>query len=147
MDLYPAIDLQEGAAVRLVQGDFGRRTDYGDPLDLAQRYAAAGARWIHVVDLDAARTGEARNRDVVLAIAGAVPVPVQSGGGVRSIDHAQALLGGGVARVVVGTAAWRDPAFLEAVVTRFPGRVAVGLDHRGGGAEVAIAGWETGGGV
>ena len=147
MDLYPAVDLQDGAAVRLVQGDFGRRHDYGDPVELARRYAAAGAPWIHVVDLDAARTGEPRNRDTVLAIAAAVDVPVQAGGGVRSMPHAAALLDGGVARVVVGTAAMRDPAFLAEMTARHPGRVAVGLDHRGGGAEVAVAGWEAGGGV
>jgi phosphoribosylformimino-5-aminoimidazole carboxamide ribotide isomerase len=147
MDLYPAVDLQDGGAVRLVQGDFGRRRDYGDPLTLARRYAAAGAPWIHVVDLDAARSGEARNLEVVLAIAGAVDVPVQAGGGVRSMEQAAALLGGGVARVVVGTAALRDPALLSALVARHPGRVAVGLDHRGGGAEVAVAGWKAGGGV
>jgi phosphoribosylformimino-5-aminoimidazole carboxamide ribotide isomerase len=147
VDLFPAVDLQDGGAVRLVQGDFARRSDYGDPVALARRYEAAGAPWIHVVDLDAARTGEAHNLDVVLAIAAAVDVPVQAGGGVRSMEQAGALLGGGVARVVVGTAAMRDPAFLAALVARHPGRVAVGLDHRGGGAEVAVAGWEAGGGV
>jgi len=147
VDLYPAVDLQDGAAVRLVQGDFGRRHDYGDPVELARRYAAAGAPWIHVVDLDAARTGEARNRDTVLAIAAAVDVPVQAGGGVRSMPQAAALLEAGVARVVVGTAAMRDPAFLAEVSARYPGRVAVGLDHRRGGAEVAVAGWESGVGV
>jgi len=143
MELYPAVDLQQGAAVRLVQGDFDRRHDYGDPVALAERYAAAGARWIHVVDLDAARTGVAHNRELVLEIARRVPAAVQAGGGIRRIEDADALLGAGVARVVVGTAAMRDAAFLAEVTSRHPGRVAVGLDHRGQGAEVAVSGWEA----
>jgi phosphoribosylformimino-5-aminoimidazole carboxamide ribotide isomerase len=147
MDLFPAVDLHDGAAVRLVQGDFGRRQDYGDPVDLARRYVAGGARWVHVVDLDAARTGEPRNRPTVLEIVRAVGVPVQVGGGVRTLDDADALLDGGAARVVVGTAAMTDPDFLDAVTARHPGEVAVGLDHRGQGAEVAVSGWAAGGGI
>ncbi len=84
MDLYPAIDIRDGGAVRLLQGDFDRQTGYGDPVALATRFAAAGAPWLHVVDLDAARTGRPVNRPSVLAVAAAVDVPVQSGGGVRS---------------------------------------------------------------
>ncbi len=147
VDLFPAVDLRDGAAVRLVQGDFGRAHDYGDPVALARRYARGGARWVHVVDLDAARSGEARNRDVVLEIVRALDIPVQVGGGVRTVAHADALLGAGVARVVVGTAAVFDPPFLAAVVARHPGRVVVGLDHRGQGAELSVSGWEHGGGV
>jgi phosphoribosylformimino-5-aminoimidazole carboxamide ribotide isomerase len=147
MDLLPAVDLKDGAAVRLVQGDFGRSHDYGDPVALARRYVEGGARWVHVVDLDAARSGVARNRDRVLDIVRAVAVPVQVGGGVRTLADADALLDAGVARVVVGTAAVTDPPFLVALAARHPGRVAVGLDHRGHGAEVSVAGWEEGGGV
>jgi len=147
VDLFPAVDLKDGAAVRLVQGDFDRRHDYGDPVALARRYVDGGASWIHVVDLDAARHGEARNRDRVLEIVRAVDVPVQVGGGVRTLADAEVLVDGGVARVVVGTAAVTDPGFLAAVVARHPGRVAVGLDHRGQGAEVALSGWEHGSGV
>ena len=147
MELFPAIDLRDGAAVRLVQGDFGRQRGYGDPIALARRYAAGGARWIHVVDLDAARTGVAVNRDTVLAIAAAVDVRVQAGGGVRGVEAATALLDGGVARVVLGTAAVRDPDLVARLAETFPGRVAVGLDHRGAGAEVAVTGWEDTGGV
>ncbi len=84
MELYPAIDIRDGGAVRLVQGDFGRQHDYGDPVELAHRFEAGGARWLHVVDLDAARAGRAVNRRTVLEIAGAVDIPVQCGGGVRS---------------------------------------------------------------
>jgi phosphoribosylformimino-5-aminoimidazole carboxamide ribotide isomerase len=147
MDLYPAIDLRDGAAVRLIQGDFDRQHGYGDPVELARRYVEGGATWIHVVDLDAARTGKAANRDLVLTIAKTVDVPVQTGGGVRTAADAEALLGGGVARVVLGTAALRDPELVVQLAHEFPGQVAVGLDHRGGGAEVAVSGWERGGGV
>ncbi len=142
MELFPAIDLHDGLAVRLVQGDFSRQRTYGDPVELARRYVAGGARWIHVVDLEAARTGRPVNRTAVLAIAGAVDVAVQAGGGVRSREDAAALLGEGVARVVLGTAAMRDPDLLVSLAGDFPERVVVGLDHRGGGAEVAVAGWE-----
>ena len=147
MELFPAIDLSDGAAVRLRQGDFSRRRVYGDPVELARRYAAGGARWIHVVDLDAARTGRPRNRDVVRAVTEAVDVAVQCGGGVRREEDAAALFDAGVARVVLGTAAVADPAVVDRLARRYPGRIAVGLDHRGGGAELSVAGWERAGGV
>ena len=147
MELFPAIDLRDGGAVRLVQGDFARQRGYGDPVELARRYQAGGARWIHVVDLDAARTGDPVNRDTVLAIAAAVDVAVQAGGGVRSVESAAALLDGGVARVVLGTAAVTDPTLVDSLAQRFPGRVAVGLDHRAAGAEVAVTGWLGDGGT
>lgn len=142
MELFPAIDLHDGAAVRLVQGDFGRVRGYGDPVALARSYVDGGARWIHVVDLDAARTGEPVNRDVVLQIAAAVDVLVQAGGGVRGTADAAALLDHGVDRVVVGTAALETPELVESLAAQYPGRVAVGLDHRGAGAELAVRGWE-----
>jgi phosphoribosylformimino-5-aminoimidazole carboxamide ribotide isomerase len=147
VELYPAIDLRDGAAVRLVQGDFARQRSYGDPVDLARRYAEAGARWIHVVDLDAARTGSPVNRAAVLAIAGAVDVAVQAGGGVRSAADVDALLGGGVARVVLGTAAVRHPDLVGELADRHRARIAVGVDHRGGGRDVAVTGWEGVGGT
>ncbi len=148
MELFPAIDLHEGAAVRLVQGDFGRVRTYGDPLSLARAYVDGGARWVHVVDLDAARTGEPVNRDIVLNIAAAADVKVQAGGGVRRTADATALLDGGVERVVLGTAALETPELVESLAARFPGRVAVGLDHRGGGAgaELSVRGWAQAGG-
>ncbi|HET9078633.1 MAG TPA: 1-(5-phosphoribosyl)-5-[(5-phosphoribosylamino)methylideneamino]imidazole-4-carboxamide isomerase [Acidimicrobiales bacterium] len=149
MDLYPAIDLRGGRCVRLVEGDFGRETVYGDdPVAVAETFAAAGARWIHVVDLDAARTGEAANRPAVARIAAAVAaagVRVQTGGGVRSIDDAAQLIDAGVARVVIGTAAVENPDLVAEAAARWPGRVAVGLDHRGG--EVRLRGWTEGAGV
>jgi phosphoribosylformimino-5-aminoimidazole carboxamide ribotide isomerase len=148
VDLYPAIDLRAGRCVRLVEGDFDRETVYGDdPVAVAGSFADQGASWVHVVDLDAARTGDPVNRPVVAAIAASLAgrdVRVQTGGGVRSLDDASSLLDSGVARVVIGTAAVEDPSLVAAVAARWPGRVAVGLDHRGG--EVRLRGWTEGAG-
>lgn len=149
MDLYPAIDIRAGGAVRLTQGDFDRQSDYGDPVELARRFTAGGAPWLHVVDLDAARTGEPVNRAVVVEIARSVAVPVETGGGVRTLDDVTALLEAGVARVILGTAALVDPGLVRRATEAHPGRVAVGLDYRhtpDGRAEVAIRGWEEGSG-
>ncbi|MGZ4715905.1 MAG: 1-(5-phosphoribosyl)-5-[(5-phosphoribosylamino)methylideneamino]imidazole-4-carboxamide isomerase [Acidimicrobiales bacterium] len=143
MELYPAIDLRGGRCVRLYQGDYGRETVYGDdPVAQALAFEAEGAAWIHVVDLDAARTGEPVNRPVVAAIAAAVSVPVQTGGGVRDEAAADALIEAGVTRVVLGTAALEQPDLVRRLAPRFP--VAVGLDARG--REVAVRGWEQGSG-
>lgn len=145
MDLYPAIDLRGGQCVRLYQGDFDQETVYGDdPVAQARQFSDAGASWIHVVDLDAARTGEPVNRDVIAAVASSVGVPVQTGGGVRDDDAADALLASGVARVVVGTAAFERPDWAASLAARYPGRVALGLDVRG--REVAVRGWVEGSG-
>lgn len=142
--LFPAIDLRGGRCVRLYQGDYAQETVYGDdPVAQAKQFADAGAPWIHVVDLDAARSGEPVNRPVIAAIAAAVDVPVQTGGGVRSVEAAAALFDLGVSRVVVGTAAMTDEALVPAVARL--GRVAVGLDVRG--REVAVRGWTEGSGV
>lgn len=141
--IYPAIDLRGGRCVRLYQGDYGRETVYGeDPVGQARAFVAAGARWIHVVDLDAARSGDPVNRPVVAAIAAAVDVSVQTGGGVRSIGAATELAAAGVARVVVGTAALETPELVAEIAARQP--LALGLDVRG--AEVAVRGWEQGSG-
>jgi phosphoribosylformimino-5-aminoimidazole carboxamide ribotide isomerase len=115
-----------------------------DPVEVARRYEAEGAPWVHVVDLDAARTGEPSHLTTVAAIVAAVSVPVQAGGGVRSPDAAAALLGAGVARVVVGTAAVEQPDLVPELCARHPGHVALGLDVRG--REVAVRGWEAGSG-
>jgi phosphoribosylformimino-5-aminoimidazole carboxamide ribotide isomerase len=149
MDLYPAIDIRDGGAVRLTQGDFDRQSEYGDPVELASRFAAGGAPWLHVVDLDAARTGEPVNRATVLAIARDAGVPVETGGGVRRLADVDELLDGGVARVILGTAALDDPELVHAATAAHPGRVALGLDYRtraDGRAEVAIRGWAQGSG-
>ena len=145
VELYPAIDLRAGRVVRLTQGDYGRETVYGDdPVAVALSFAEAGAPWVHVVDLDAARTGDPVNRPVVAAIAAALEgrAKLQTGGGVRSEADALALAAAGVTRVVMGSAAVNDPA-LVARVARIVD-VAVGLDHRGG--EVAVHGWTEGSG-
>lgn len=143
MHLYPAIDLRDGRCVRLWQGDYGKETVYGDdPVAQARSFAEAGAHWIHVVDLDAARTGEAQNRDIVAAIAQAVDVPVQSGGGVRTEEDALELSDLGVARVVIGTAALERPELVASLVGRVA--VAVGIDARGD--DVAVHGWTEGSG-
>lgn len=146
IDLYPAIDLLGGRVVRLRQGVYADETVYGDdPVAVARGFADEGARWIHVVDLDAARSGDPVNRPVVAAVAAAVEgrARVQTGGGVRSIDDARELADAGVARVVMGSAAVRDPALVERVSAIVP--VAVGLDHRDG--ELAVHGWTEGSGL
>ena len=144
MLLYPAIDLHGGKVVQLTQGDFSRQQIHGDdPVAVAQAFVAAGARWIHTVDLDAARTGEPVNRPLIAAIVAAVDVPVQAGGGVRSVAAAAALAEVGVARVIMGTAALENPDLVAAIAARQ--RVALGLDVRG--REVAVRGWAEGSGV
>jgi phosphoribosylformimino-5-aminoimidazole carboxamide ribotide isomerase len=144
--LYPAIDLRGGRVVRLYQGDFDKETAYGlDPVAVAQGYAAAGARWIHVVDLDAARTGTPENRPVIAAIAAAVgpTVNVQASGGVRDQASAEELLACGVDRVVLGTAAVENPELVCDLAGHH--QVAVGIDARG--RDVAVRGWTEGSGV
>jgi phosphoribosylformimino-5-aminoimidazole carboxamide ribotide isomerase len=141
VELYPAIDLRNGKAVRLVRGDFDAETVYeDDPVAAAASFAADGVRWLHVVDLDAARTGDPVNRSIIGAIASAVDahgVWVQAGGGVRSEEAAAALADVGVARVVIGSAALEEPDMVERVAARQP--VAIGLDGRSGA--VAVHGW------
>ena len=138
--LYPAIDLKDGACVRLVRGDPGRATVFSDdPPAQARAFAAAGARWLHVVDLDGAFAGRPVNSGAVERIVAAAGVPVQFGGGVRDLAAVEGWLERGVARVVLGTAAARDPALVREACRRFPGRIALGIDARGG--RVAVAGW------
>jgi len=137
--LLPAIDLRGGQCVRLFQGDYGRETVYGqDPVAQAMVFVDAGAEVLHVVDLDAARTGEPQNRDAIAQICAKTGVPVQVGGGVRTVDAAQALFDVGVARVVIGTAALESPEIVAELVEQ--GKpVAIGIDARGD--EVATHGW------
>ena len=140
MDLYPSIDLLEGRVVRLLRGNYDAETVYDDdPVAVARRFDQAGARWIHVVDLNAARDGGAENLGVIEAICANVSARVQSGGGVRSVEDASERFSAGVHRVVIGSAAVEDPAIIEALATTHPGRVAVGLDARK--RDVAIHGW------
>jgi phosphoribosylformimino-5-aminoimidazole carboxamide ribotide isomerase len=140
VELYPAIDLRGGRAVRLLRGDYASETVYSDdPVAVARSFEAAGARWIHVVDLDAARSGEAGNLEFVAAIARSVGCEVETGGGVRSVEAAERLIDAGVARVVIGTAAVEQPDLVAELADRYPGRVAVGLDAHG--RSVAVRGW------
>jgi phosphoribosylformimino-5-aminoimidazole carboxamide ribotide isomerase len=140
VDLYPAIDLRHGRCVRLHQGDFDQETVYGDdPVAVARSFADAGAPWVHVVDLDASRR-DGSNRDLVVAVANEAGIPVQTGGGVRD----GSLLEEGVQRVVLGSVAVEEPHLVRELGERYPGRVAVGLDHRDG--EVRTRGWEEGSG-
>lgn len=132
MILLPAVDIRGGRCVRLVQGDFDRETVYDeDPIAVAKRYASEGAAWLHVVDLDAALEGVPRNRDVVAELIRAVDVPVQCSGGIRDTEAVDAASRAGAARVVLGTGAIRDPAFVTGAVERHGSFVAVGLDVRG----------------
>ena len=146
MDLYPAIDLLGGRCVRLLQGNPDDVTVYDyDPVGRAERFAAAGARWIHVVDLDGALGTGRDNHDVVAAIASTVDVSVQTGGGLRDEASAEAALAAGCARVVLGTAAVADPGLVERLAGRHPGRVAAAVDAREG--QVAVDGWRRAGDV
>jgi phosphoribosylformimino-5-aminoimidazole carboxamide ribotide isomerase len=140
MELYPAIDLRRGRCVRLYQGDFDQETVYADdPVAVARSFAAAGARWVHVVDLDASRR-DGSNRHLVEQVARKAGLQVQSGGGVRD----GSLLDAGVARVVLGSVAVDEPSLARELAAAYPGRVAIGLDHRDG--EVRTRGWEEGSG-
>lgn len=145
MEAYPAIDLRGGRCVRLVEGDFDRETVYSDdPVEVLRHFTASGASWVHVVDLDAARSGVGANRELISRMVAAATVPVQVGGGVRTLADAEELFFLGVTRVVVGTAAVENPQLVSDISARWPGRVAVGLDHRDG--QVMLRGWVEGGG-
>jgi len=138
--LYPAIDIRGGQAVRLLQGDYERETAYdADPVDAAERWAGEGAEFLHVVDLDGARAGESRNLDAVRRIAAAVECPIQVGGGLRELGAVDAVIAAGAARVVIGTAALRDPELLAAALERHGDRIVVSVDARDG--KVSLAGW------
>jgi phosphoribosylformimino-5-aminoimidazole carboxamide ribotide isomerase len=138
--LYPAIDLKNGECVRLEQGDMARATVFNrDPAAQASAFAAHGFEYLHVVDLDGAFAGKPMNAGAVERVLAAVNIPVQLGGGIRDMATVETWLSKGVRRVIIGTAAVRDPAFVKAAARRYPGRVAVGLDARDG--KVAVAGW------
>jgi phosphoribosylformimino-5-aminoimidazole carboxamide ribotide isomerase len=140
MILFPAIDLKDGQCVRLEQGDMARATVFNlDPAAQASAFAAQGFEYLHVVDLDGAFAGKPVNAQAVERMQKAVSMPVQLGGGIRDLKTVQAWLDKGIARVIIGTAAVRDPALVKQAAKAFPGRVAVGLDARDG--KVAVEGW------
>ena len=140
MILFPAIDLKEGAAVRLLRGEMGTATVFNpNPAAQARDFAEAGFSWLHLVDLDGAFKGQPVNADAVKAILAAVELPVQLGGGIRDMATIEAWLEAGVRRVILGTAAVKDPDLVTAACRAYPGRIAVGIDARGG--KVAVEGW------
>ena len=140
MILYPAIDIRGGRCVRLIEGDFNRETSYdADPSAAARRWVAAGAEWLHVVDLDGAVEGRPINRDAIAKIRAAVDVPIQLGGGLRKLPDLDDAFGVGIDRLVLGTVALRDPELVISAVARWDGRIAVALDARDG--RLATDGW------
>ncbi len=140
MIFFPAIDVKDGKCVRLYQGDMSKVTVFNDdPAAQARTFAAAGARWLHVVDLDGAVEGKPINETAIAAIVEAIDVPVQVGGGIRDMATVDFWLGCGVERVILGTVAVRNPALVKEACRRHPGRVAVGIDARAG--EVQVEGW------
>lgn len=140
MILYPAIDLKGGQCVRLVRGDMASATVFNaDPAAQARDFAAAGCAWLHLVDLDGAFAGAPVNQAAVEAILATVDIPCQLGGGIRDLATIDSWIAKGIARVILGTVALKDPALVRAACARHPGRIAVGIDARGG--KVASEGW------
>ncbi|MBG9733577.1 1-(5-phosphoribosyl)-5-[(5-phosphoribosylamino)methylideneamino]imidazole-4-carboxamide isomerase [Paenibacillus alvei] len=138
--IYPAIDIRGGKCVRLVQGDYGQETVYDEqPVEVAKRWEANGASWIHVVDLDGAKEGRPMNAQLVGEIARTVSVPIQVGGGLRTLEDIELLLDAGVPRVILGTAAIEDRDFVETALGKYGERIAIGIDARNG--FVATRGW------
>ncbi|MBR3019158.1 MAG: 1-(5-phosphoribosyl)-5-[Clostridia bacterium] len=142
MLIFPAIDLRDGQVVRLIEGDYDRMTVYGhDPLSVAKAYHAAGAEYLHVVDLDAALDGRQKNLDMIQKLAAESGLKLEVGGGVRDEASAKRYLDAGVTRVILGSAAIEHPEFMETLAKQYPGQVAAGVDARNG--FVAIHGWKT----
>lgn len=140
MILFPAIDLKGGQCVRLVKGDMAQATVFNtDPADQARQFAAAGAEWLHLVDLDGAFAGRPVNEPAVEAILSATALPVQLGGGIRDMARIEAWLKKGITRVILGTVALKDPDLVRSACRTFPGKIAVGIDAKGG--KVAVEGW------
>jgi phosphoribosylformimino-5-aminoimidazole carboxamide ribotide isomerase len=138
--VIPAIDLKEGRCVRLLQGRFDQETVYGDdPADMARRWAAEGAAWLHLVDLDGSVGQRPVNRNAILAIRGAVDLRIELGGGIRDAETIDYYIDRGVDRVILGTAAQKQPSLVKTAADRHPGRIAVGIDARG--SKVVVEGW------
>ncbi|MFD2369324.1 1-(5-phosphoribosyl)-5-[(5-phosphoribosylamino)methylideneamino]imidazole-4-carboxamide isomerase [Brevibacillus sp. GCM10020057] len=138
--IYPAIDIRGGKCVRLFQGDYAKETVYADsPLEMAKRWVAQGADWVHLVDLDGAKEGKPANAEIIKEIARTISVPVQVGGGIRTEEQIADYLEAGVARVIVGTAAIEDEPFTRRILQKYGDKIAIGLDCRNG--MVATRGW------
>jgi len=144
-EVIPAVDMQDGEVVQLVQGERGTETRYGDPVEAARRWVDAGARTLHLVDLDGAFEGERANAAAVEAVVDAVDVPIQLGGGIRTVDDALGLLDRGVDRVILGTAAVEQPDIVREISDARPDSVVVSLDAKGD--EVVVSGWTEGTGL
>jgi len=138
--LFPAIDLKEGRCVRLIQGDMDRATVFNDdPADQAKQFEAQGFEWLHVVDLDGAFAGKPVNAEAIRSITKEIKIPIQLGGGIRTMKTVENWLEHGITRVIIGTAAVKDPAFVREAARQFSGHIAVGIDARDG--RVAVDGW------
>jgi phosphoribosylformimino-5-aminoimidazole carboxamide ribotide isomerase len=144
-EVIPAVDVQDGEVVQLVQGERGTERRYGDPVEAADRWVSAGARTLHLVDLDGAFEGAQANQDAIRRILDATSVDVQVGGGIRSVSDAVTLLEAGVDRVILGTAALENPEIVGEISAEYPGSVMVSLDAKGG--EVVVEGWTEGTGI
>ena len=146
MILFPAIDIRNGRCVRLTEGKFECETVFAeDPAEMAVRWADAGAEYLHVVDLDGALAGQSSNTEVIKRILAKVKIPVQVGGGIRTLANIENMLALGVTRVILGSVAVRDPELVREACQKFPGQVVVGIDAKNG--EVAVEGWGIGGGI
>ena len=144
--VYPAVDISDGRCVRLLQGRFGSETVYSDdPVKVALGFSSAGARWLHIVDLDGAKTGIPANRELVLEVVKRASCPVQAGGGMRSLDDVEEVLAAGANRAVLGTVALEDPDEMARACARYGERIAVSLDAKSG--ELAAHGWTVGTGI
>ncbi|HEU4480953.1 MAG TPA: 1-(5-phosphoribosyl)-5-[(5-phosphoribosylamino)methylideneamino]imidazole-4-carboxamide isomerase [Actinomycetota bacterium] len=144
--VFPAVDISQGRCVRLLQGQFGSETVYSDdPVKVAIGFCRAGARWLHIVDLDGAKTGTPANRELVLEVVKRSSCPVQAGGGMRSLDDVEEVLAAGANRAVLGTVALEDPDAMAKACKRYGERIAVSLDAKGG--ELASHGWTVGTGI
>ncbi len=141
MRIYPAIDIIDGACVRLVQGDYSQKTKFAeDPLEIALRWQEKGGEFIHIVDLDGARSGTMPNFELIKKIAETLDVPIEVGGGVRDMNAVDKYFDGGIQRVILGTSALNNPDFVEEAVKKYGERIAVGIDAKDG--FVAVNGWE-----
>ena len=141
MRIYPAIDMIDGACVRLVQGDYSQKTKFADdPCEIAMRWQNEGGEFIHIVDLDGARNGEMSNFDLIVRIADKLNIPIEVGGGVRNMDCVEKYLDNGVNRVIIGTSALSNPDFVKEAVSKYGERIVVGIDAKDG--MVAVNGWE-----
>ncbi|MCI7477496.1 MAG: 1-(5-phosphoribosyl)-5-[(5-phosphoribosylamino)methylideneamino]imidazole-4-carboxamide isomerase [Selenomonadales bacterium] len=145
MRIYPAIDIRGGKAVRLYKGDFAQETVFGEPAEMAKKWEAAGGEFLHLVDLDGARAGKSMNLDVVKEIIAAVNIPVELGGGIRTMENIDEVLAAGVQRVILGSVAAKNPALVKEACAKYGDRVVVGIDAKDG--IVAVDGWEVSGDV